>query len=185
MNTNKEVIWLTRTALFLAVALVAQLIGMNIGGGIVGQLLTGSLVNMALIVAGCVVGLSSGCTIAVLSPLLAFTFGMMKFAPAIPIVMIANIIIVVLTSLTYTFLAKKYKDKLIFLNFLALLGMIFAAFCKCAFMWVSALYILPLFVAVPPPILASFSLPQAITGTIGGIIALPVIPNLLKVKRKN
>lgn len=182
MDTNKKVIWITRTALFLAVALIAQLIGMNMGGALFGQLLTGSLVNMALIIAGIVVGKSSGCTIALLSPLLAFLFGMMKFAPAIPVVMVGNIAIVVITSLAYNYLLSKTGAPLMQKVFI-FAGMVVGACAKCAVMWLSALFILPIFVTVPPAIVASFALPQVITGTMGGLIAIFIIPSLLKVKR--
>jgi len=182
---NKTTAWIARTGLFLAVAVIAQLIGSQMGGGIAGQIITGSLVNMALIVAGITAGISSGISIAVLSPCLAFLLGIMKFAPAIPIVIAGNIAIVIITAFIYNYYSKS-EMKLALQKLFILLGMIFGAFFKCVLMWISALYILPLFVAkVPPAIISSFSLPQAVTGTIGVILAMLTVPSLLKIKRND
>lgn len=183
MNTNKKVIWITRTALFLAVAIVAQLVGGSMGGVVVGQLFTGILVNMALIIAGIVVGISSGCTIAILTPCLAFLFGIMKIPPVIPIVMLGNLTIVILTALFFKRFSKSSSS--IYINILLeLLGMIVAAFCKCAVLLLSVSYVLPLFVkVVPKQIVASFGIIQAVTGSLGGALALAVIPALLKAKK--
>lgn len=182
MNTNRKVIWITRTALFLAITIIAQFIGKSIGVPIIGQLFTGILVNMSLIVAGIVVGLSSGCTIAVLSPFLAFLFGMMKLAPAIPVVMVGNLAIVILTALIYKRFSNGSLD-VFAQNLLQFVGMVIGAAAKCALMWLSALYILPLFITVPPIIVTSFGIIQAVTGSAGGLLALIIIPSLLKIKR--
>lgn len=183
MNTNKKINWITRTALLLAVALIAQFIGSNMGGQLVGQLVTGTIVNMALMIAGIIVGISSGITIAIFSPLLAFFLGILKFAPAIPVVMAGNLAIMLLAVLVYKRLSGLIKNPVAD-KICVLFGMTAAAFIKCGIMWLSALYILPLFVPkVPEALVASFALPQAVTGTMGGIMSLIVIPALLKSKR--
>ncbi len=182
---NKTTAWVARTGLFLAVALIAQLIGSQMGGSPFGQIITGSLVNMALIVAGITAGISSGISIALLSPCLAFLLGIMKFAPAIPIVIVGNIAIVLVTAFAYNFYSGA-QMKPVLQKLFILIGMIAGALLKCAIMWISALYLLPLFVAkVPPAIISSFSIPQAITGTIGGLLAMLTVPSLLKIKRKD
>ena len=180
MNSTKNTLRITFTGLFLAIAIVAQLLGTYLGGaGNIGQIITGSIINMCLILSGCIVGIYSGLSIAVLSPMLAFLFGLMKLPFAIPVVMIGNIVYVIISVLIFKMIQKKDMN-LLSSNLILFFVFAFSACIKALIMWSSAKYVLVMFTKVPPMLIASFSFPQIITGTIGGVLALFLIPVLKK-----
>ena len=88
---NKNVQFVARTAVLLALCVVIQLV-------ISGQWVKGPLVNVVLLVAAMAVGLPCGLIVAVLNPLLVFVInapGPMKLCPQIlPVVMLGNCILV-------------------------------------------------------------------------------------------
>ena len=67
---RKKVLWITETALMLALLVALQAVTKPLG-----QLVTGSCVNGVLAIAALLVGMSSGITVALLSPVFAFLFG--------------------------------------------------------------------------------------------------------------
>jgi hypothetical protein len=69
-NIRKQILWITRTAIFIALLIVVQIATKPLG-----QLVTGSLVNLILIVSVITCGLSSGLTVAVISPVIATLVG--------------------------------------------------------------------------------------------------------------
>lgn len=182
MNTNSKTKKLVLTALFLAIAVVAQYIGGLLGGsGGVGQIITGSIVNMCLILSGCIIGMPYGFIISVLSPCFAFILGIMKFPFAIPVVIIGNAIFVLIITLTY----KAIKDKKDVVKVvITLISVVVAACIKALAMWFLSKYALGLLTTVPAPLIASFSFPQVITGTIGGVLAVILLPILQKANSK-
>lgn len=74
---NRKALWVAQTGVLLALLIVVQAVTSGLGN----TLVTGSLVNLILIVAVTTGGLASGITIALLSPLFAFIFGI---GPAFP-----------------------------------------------------------------------------------------------------
>lgn len=82
-HTDGKVKWITRTALCTALVLLAQIVGKMLPAGAViagpfsiNQLVTGSLVNLVLILAAASVGLWSGVACGVVSSILAALLGM-------------------------------------------------------------------------------------------------------------
>ena len=63
---NKKILWITETAIMLALLVTLQALTKPLG-----QLVTGSCVNAILAVTVLVAGISSGVTVAVISPVLA------------------------------------------------------------------------------------------------------------------
>lgn len=177
---NNKTRQITFTALFLAIAIVSQFVGSNLGGaGFLGQYITGTIVNICLMISGIMVGIYSGITIGVLSPCLAFFLGVMKFPFAIPVVIAGNIVFVLITVLIY----KAVSEKTLGLKAIVMIvTVIAAAAVKALVMWFSAKYLLNIFTVVPAPLVASFAFPQVITGSIGGLLSLALLPILKKAK---
>ena len=67
---NRKIRWITETAVLLALLVALQAITKPLG-----QLVTGSCVNAILAIAALVGGMSCGLTVALISPVFAFLFG--------------------------------------------------------------------------------------------------------------
>lgn len=91
---RKKLLWITETAVMLALLVALQAITKPAG-----QLVTGSFVNIVLAVTVLVAGMSSGITVAVISPVLAYLLGIApNFVTILPI-MLGNVCFVVLLRL--------------------------------------------------------------------------------------
>jgi len=144
---------LIRTALLLAITLVVQFLKMP-------QLITGSLVNAMLVITTGTVGLFSGISIGLLTPVIAFLVGILKFPPMIPFIIVGNAL--------YTWLYYSQKN--------AVIGIPLAAVVKYMWLSISAKYILKgLGIKVPPMVVQAFTLPQLITALLGGVIGMALI----------
>lgn len=175
---SKKVRWITETAVLLALLVVLQYATKPMS-----QLVTGSCVNAVLAVSVLLVGMSSGVTIAVVSPVLAYLFGIAPMVVTVPAIMVGNTVFVVLLRL----IAGKGQN----------LGTQAAAWLLAAIGKFATLYILvvkiicgiasaPLLASgtMKPPMLEKlpvmFAWPQLITALIGGGIALLIVPMLRK-----
>lgn len=159
MKRELTVPYITRTAILLAIALIFQ-----IGLKEVGQPLVGPLVNFVLIMSVLLVGTISGIIVGCLTPLIAFSFGIMPFFPIVPFIMIGNSLYVIFFNLF-----KGRNEKLG-----EWIGIICASLIKYAFLALTVRYVVNLFVKVPPKMIAAFSLPQLYTALIGGVLAIIV-----------
>lgn len=172
MENYKKLLWVAQAALLLALLVVVQLITKIIPASvpIVSQLITGSLVNLILVVGAGAVGFSATAVAAVLSPVLAFAFGQMSIPPMVPVVALGNLVIV---AITWAFFKKDGRG-------MQTLGIIVGAVAKCAFLWAAAaLIVIPLFFKaskLAAKITLLFSWPQLVTALIGGFLALLVLP---------
>lgn len=171
--TNKErVLWITRTAIFMAMLLVMQWATRPLG-----QYVTGSLVNLILIVSVMLGGLWSGVTVALLSPLFAFMVGIgPAMPPVIPVVMLGNLSIV----LVWHFIAGRAKNASAPRYIIAVIA---GAVVKFLVLYTGIVKILLPFILNLPEkqtavLSASFSFPQLFTALIGGTIAAVIIPLL-------
>lgn len=185
MNSSK-IKWITRTALLIALIFVAQILGNYMPGSqiLIGpirlsQLITGSLVNLTLIIAAGVTGLGSGITAGIVSSLLASIIGTALPLPQmIPVVALGNAVIVAVAWLIF----QKGNGKSG--TVVRILGVLAGAAAKTAVLWASvSLIIVPLFQPaekVVALITLNFSWPQMITATIGGLIAIAILPVLKK-----
>ena len=90
---NKKVLWITETAVMLALLVTLQTLTKPMG-----QLVTGSCVNAILAVTALVAGLSSAAVVALVSPVLAFLLGIAPRILTVPAIMIGNTVYVVLLS---------------------------------------------------------------------------------------
>lgn len=184
---RKKVLWITQTAVMLAMLIALQAITKPLG-----QLVTGSCVNAVLAVTVLLIGLSSGITVSVISPVFAFLFGIApNFVTVLPI-MIANVCFVVLLHL----IAGKGKPfwrqaaALIVaaaVKFGVLYFLVVIVICGLAQGLLLGQKIGDIVVLAPPMLdmlPAMFTWPQLFTALIGGGAALLIVPVLKKALRK-
>ena len=175
---NKKIRWITETAVLLALLIVLQSITKPLG-----QLVTGSCVNGVLAIAALFVGLSSGVTIALISPVMAYLLGIAPQILTVPAIMVGNAVFVVLLKLIAGSCANKGKMIAAWLaaavaKFAALYLIVVKIICGVAAPALLAAGTLkePMLKALP----ATFSYPQLITALIGGAVALLIVPVLKK-----
>lgn len=177
---KSKALWVTRTAVMMALLIVLQWLTKPAG-----QIVTGSCVNAVLAVTALLAGLSSGVTVAVLSPVFAYLLGIAPQILTVPAIMIGNTAFVVLLHLAGT--KKLWKS---------VTGLLGAALCKFALLYVLVTYVIcgvlaqpllaqgllkePMLKALP----ATFSAPQLVTALIGGGVALLIVPVIKKALRK-
>lgn len=172
--TNKErVLWITRTAIFIALLVVFQGISKPLG-----QYVTGSLVNLVLVLAVMLGGLWSGVTVAALSPVFAFLVGIgPAMIQVIPFVMLGNLVLV----LVWYFVTKGAPAGKIGPRHL--IALVAGAVAKFLVLYLGVVKVaIPMLLNLQPPqvavLSASFSFPQLITAGIGGAVALVLLPLL-------
>lgn len=176
---RKKIYWITETAVLLALLVTLQAVTKPAG-----QLVTGSFVNAVLAIATLVAGLSSGLTIAIISPILAFLLGIAPQPLTVPAIMVGNTVYVVLLH----FLCSNRQLRL----FPRILGLITAAGSKFITLYSIVALVLCKLLAQPLAIkpkmaeklIATFSWPQLITALIGGGVALLIAPLIKKALRK-
>jgi len=163
MNISPKVLWITRTAIMIALLIVSQAATAPMGN----QFITGSIVNLILFVSTMMFGLTSGLAVAVLSPFFASLFGI---GPAFPIIIpfigLGNAALV----LVWHFVVNR-GEGMVF----RVAGVIAAAIAKFAVLYVGiVMFVAPVVLELPPvaPIYVMFSFPQLITALIGGAISL-------------
>ncbi len=184
--THKSTLWIVRTALMLALLVVAQFAGKLIpaGAAVLGpmsltQLITGSLVNLVLIVTAATVGAWSGITVGVLSSVLALILGIQAQPIITPAVALGNVVIVLVVWIFFT-LAEKNNQKP--LGLFGILGVVVGAAAKTGFLWLAVPALLKLIPEMKPKqaetLTLMFSYPQLATALIGGLLALLIIPTV-------
>ncbi len=180
---KKKVLWLTSTAMMIAVLVALQYITKPLG-----QLVTGSCVNLVLAVTALVVGLSGGVTVALVSPVMAYLLGIAPQILTVPAIMVGNTVFVVMLYLLVSRSEGKASVQIV--------GWILAAVAKFATLYFIVAKLIcgvlassllasgalkePMLKALP----ATFSWPQLITALIGGGIALVIVPVIRKAIKK-
>ncbi len=173
---RKKLLWITETAIMLALLVTLQWATKPLG-----QSVTGSCVNAVLAVSALLVGLPGGLTVALLSPVFAFLFGIAPNPITVPVIMAGNCCFVALIRLCR-------KDALLYKIGL----MLAAAVAKFAVMYVLVQWVIcgalaqplleqgilknPMLTALP----VTFGILQMVTALIGGSVALLLVPALKK-----
>jgi len=148
---------LTKLALLLGLTLAFQMLGLP-------QPVTGPAVNAMLIFSTLFLGPLAGALIGMLTPIIAFTHGILAPAlgPAIPFIILGNWVYI----FSFAFIRKTNKYLALTtgagLKFLLLAGAV------------------RFLLSVPPPVAKALQLPQLITALAGGLIALIVWPAIQK-----
>lgn len=166
------------TAILIALTIVFQLLRPVLGGSNpVSTYIIGSLVNLALIVAACAVGLVSGVSVAVAAPLIALWQGHATL-PMLPWIIAGNLVLVVI----YALFALKGRDSLkVQWGRFATVGVV-ATLVKFAVMAVGQALVLTSAKGLAFPVAlgtgATAQVVQIITGIIGMILAGLILPAL-------
>lgn len=180
---NKNIRWVTETAVMLALLVALQYITKPLG-----QLVTGSFVNAVLAVTALVAGLSGSITVALISPVLAYLLGIAPQILTVPAIMAGNTVFVVLLY----YLAGKDSKKVLrqisawaaaaAAKFAALYAIVVWLICGvfAESLMASGVLKAPMLKALP----ATFSWPQLVTALIGGGVALVITPVLRKALHK-
>lgn len=166
---HQGALWITATAVF-----VALLIGVQTVTAPLGQLVTGSLVNLVLIVCVTTCGFTSGLTVAILSPVFAKCLGIGPFWPLIPFIIIGNIVLI---SLWHTLSRQKFAAPPI----MRIITLIAAAAGKFAALYLGIVcFAVPFLLGLPEKqaamISGMFSAAQLLTALTGGVLALLILP---------
>ena len=89
---KKRILWITETAVMLALLVTLQALTKSAG-----QYVTGSCVNLILAVTALAAGLGSGAAVALLSPFFAFLLGIgPQVLPLVPAISVGNLVYVLL-----------------------------------------------------------------------------------------
>ena len=180
---RKKLLWITETAIMLALLVTLQALTKPMG-----QLVTGSCVNAVLAVSALVGGLGCGATVAVISPVLAYLLGIAPQILTVPAIMVGNAVYVVLLSVLADKTGKNIAKQVIAwvaaaaAKFAALYAIVVLLICGVLSesLLTSGVMKAPMLKALP----ATFSWPQLFTALIGGAVALLIVPVLRKALRK-
>lgn len=165
-STRKYVLTIVETAMLIALLIVFQVTTSSLG-----QFVTGSLVNLVLIISALSVGLVGGLAVAAVSPVVAFLLGVgPAFPQIVPFIVAANAVIVLSVYLISGRDATPVRSAL---------SIIVGAALKFFVLWAGVVkVILPFIPGLKEKqisvISASFSWPQLVTALIGGALALAV-----------
>lgn len=182
-NNHSKVLWITETAVMLALLVVLQAVTKPLG-----QIVTGSCVNAVLAVTALFSGMGSGVIVALLSPIFAYLFGIAPQIVTVPAIMVGNAVyVVVLRKLTGGHVGELSK---------ASTAWAVAAVAKFATLYALVVWVICGLLAQPlldqgilkQPMLqalpATFAWPQLVTALIGGALALLVTPVLKKALKR-
>lgn len=180
---KKEIVWITKTALLLSILIALQVITKPLG-----QLVTGSCVNLVLAVAALYGGIACGLVVAVISPILAFLFGIAPQILTVPAIILGNSIYVVLLALIGGKRDTSFVSMVIAVacaalaKFLILYGVVAGLICGVFSnnLLDAGLLKQPMLQALP----ASFGVMQLITALIGGTVSLAIVPVLRRALKK-
>ncbi|MBR5272245.1 MAG: ECF transporter S component [Clostridia bacterium] len=174
--TMKKTLWITRTAVLMAMLVLLQ--SVTKAGG---QFVIGSCVNAVLAVAVLFSGLWSGVTVAVISPFLAFFLGIgPQLIAVVPAIAVGNVIYVLILH----FLCGKRNLPI----WRQGIGLFSAAACKFLALYLIVAQLLCRVLTLSEKQVATFtamfSWPQLVTALIGGVVALLIVPTLHKAFRR-
>ena len=185
----KKVLWLTQTAVMLALLICLQWVGSMIPHALTKQLVTGTLVNCVLAVTVLTVGYRSGLAVALISPLCAFLAGIAQPITILPIMMGNTCYILLLKWLMGTSLWRKIAALAVasLVKFAVLYVLMVKIVCGLAYdvlLGKQFLGSMLLTAKMPAMLTVMFSWPQLVTALAGGTIALLILPVLRKALKK-
>lgn len=169
---NNKTLWFTRTAFFTALLIVVQVATAPLKN----TFITGTLVNLLLILAVMLLGLPCGAVVAIISPIFAKLLNIGPLWGLIPFIAMGNLTLVIVWNF-----AANSKNKNLLIKRLAAVPM--GAGAKFLVLYFGIVkFAIPLLLSLPQPqataVSAVFSIPQLITALIGGGLALVVLPLL-------
>lgn len=175
---NKKILCITRTAIFIALLIVMQAATVPLGNNIV----TGSIVNLMLIISVMTSGLATGLSVAAVSPVMAMFFGIGSNWSLIPFIAVGNIVLILLWYyIGNRRIVSRYAAYTI--------ALVSAAAAKFLVLYIGIVQIaVPVLLGLPEQqasvISSIFSFPQLITALVGGILAILLLQTLKKAMRE-
>lgn len=134
-------------------------------------LLTGPIINAILILILFLVGIRSALVVALIPSLMALSGGLLPaiLAPAVPFIMISNVIFVVIIDRAYNYFKNPTQGYWI--------GVVFGALVKFLFLLTSVSFITKLLIKqeLAPKVAQLLSWPQFATAVVGGLIAWVIL----------
>ena len=182
---NKKVLWITETAVLLALLLALQVVTKPLG-----QLVIGSCVNGVLAIAVLLVGMRSGIILALISPVCAFLLGIAPQIVTVIPIMLGNLCYVVLLGLIYGKQLWRQPVALVTaaaVKFGVLYFLVVEVICglaKGALLGKkvgTAVVLAPKMLKLLP---GMFTWPQLFTALIGGAVALLIAPVIRKALKR-
>ncbi len=152
---------LVYTAVLAALAVALQL-------GTLPQAITGPAINAILYVTSMSVGPLGGVIVGLITPWVALMTGIMKLAPAVPVIMAGNASLALVSG--YLGRWNKYA------------GLVVAAVVKWAVMTLGIKYLLSAGTKIPPAAYASLTVTQLFTALGGAVVAAVVLQALARFK---
>ena len=180
MNIKSNILLITRAAVLTALLVTMQFATATLGN----QFVTGSAANLIMIIAFLTCGLATGLIVAIVSPLCAFLVGIgPAFPPLLPFIALGNVMLI-MTWFLLGLLGKPDKPGLRY-KVMSYLIAIAAALIKFLTLYTGIVKIaIPLLLDLSEKqsvmLTLSFSYPQIITATIGGILALTIASPIQK-----
>jgi hypothetical protein len=176
LSGKRKILWVTRTAILIALLIVLQIATAPLGN----QLVTGSLVNLLLIVSVMTCGLATGLSAAVVSPVTAKFLGHGPLWALIPFIAAGNVMLVLL----WHFIGNRSMGGKKRAAYIA--ALISAAVAKFLVLYIGIVQIaIPVFLGLPEPqsavISKMFSIPQLVTALLGGALAVALFPRLKRI----
>jgi uncharacterized membrane protein len=172
MFKHEKVLWITRTAVLIAITVVLQALTLQLGN----QFITGSVVNLMLILSVMTCGLSTGLTVAAFTPILPTLLGFGPLWPVVPFIASGNMALVAL----WHFIGNRNMGNAYIAYVIATVA---GAVAKFLILYFGIVRIaIPYILGLPEGNVMSvlFSYPQLITATTGGVCAIILLPLLLK-----
>lgn len=172
MGIRNNVLWITRTAVFIALLIVMQ----AVTSGLNNQLITGSIVNLILIISAMTCGMATGLSVGVISPIVAKFFAIGPFWTLIPFIIIGNCVLI---AIWHVIGNQNFKSK----KLSYVLAMVVASLLKFISLYYGIVkFAIPTLLDIPEKraaILSNmFSVPQLVTALIGGALAIIILPIL-------
>jgi hypothetical protein len=169
----KKTLWITTTGILVALTIVLQAVT-----AVMGQLVTGSLVNLILIVAVMLCGLPSGIIVGLITPVVAKFLGIGPLWSIVPFIILGNAVIVTVWHFTSK---MSFANKYVVRCAAAIAG----AVCKFVTLYIGIVrFAVPFLLELPEPqanvVSTMFSVPQLFTALIGGSVAVLILPVLEK-----
>ena len=175
MDNKQRILWITRTAVFIALLVVWQAVSAPLGN----TLITGSIVNLLLIVSVMTCGLASGLTVASVSSIMAKLLGIGPLWSLIPFMIAGNVTLVLL----WHFIGNRNMGGKRYVAYIT--ALIVAAVSKFLVLYIGIVRIaIPVLLGLPEQQAAAissiFSVSQLFTASVGGALAFVLIPRLKK-----
>ena len=190
---KNKIRWITETAVMLALLICLQWVGSFVPDQMTKQLITGSLVNCVLAVTVLVAGMGSGITVALISPICAFLFGIAPNFVTVAPIMVGNVCYVVLLRLIIgKSLKPLWKQPVALVSaavvkFGVLYLLVVRLICGIASNALLGKKIGEVVVLAPPMLKmlpTMFAWPQLATALIGGTLAMLVVPVIRKALKR-